>query len=70
MLYDGYYFLREVESALRLMNTSARHDLPHDELEMDRLAFLLGWNSGNELFEQVTEVRTHNRKIFDRYSQE
>lgn len=67
-LYDGYYFLREVESALRLMNTSARHDFPTEPQEMDKLAFLLGWNSGKELQDRVAEVRTNNRKMLEHYA--
>ncbi len=38
----SYRFLRSIESGLRLMNTAARHDLPDDELELEKLAFLIG----------------------------
>ena len=37
-LGDAYRFLRRVESGLRLLDTSARHDLPVDPTEMRRLA--------------------------------
>ncbi|MDZ4850480.1 MAG: hypothetical protein SGI77_14440 [Pirellulaceae bacterium] len=67
-LHDGYYFLREIESGLRLMNTMARHDLPEDLSELNRLAFLLGWNTGLELREQANNARTTHREIFERYT--
>jgi glutamate-ammonia-ligase adenylyltransferase len=66
-LYDGYYFLREIEAGLRLMNTTARHDLPEEIKELDRLAVLLGWKSGRELREKTDEIRARHREIFARY---
>ncbi len=66
-IYEGYYFLREIESGLRLMNTAARHDLPEDPMELNRLAFLLGWKSGLELRERTNEIRDTHREIFGRY---
>lgn len=40
-LRKDYEFLRKVESGIRLMNMSARHELPSDEFALRRLAFLL-----------------------------
>ncbi|MEO8268668.1 MAG: hypothetical protein ABI557_03045 [Aureliella sp.] len=40
-LQDDYEFLRKVESGIRLMNMSARHELPSDEFALSRLAYLL-----------------------------
>ena len=42
-LSKSYRFLRSVESGLRLMNTTARHDLPEEGHELDKLAYLLGY---------------------------
>ncbi len=40
-LQQDYEFLRHIESGIRLMNMSARHDLPSDAEELDKLAFLM-----------------------------
>lgn len=68
-IYKGYFFLREIEAGLRLMNTSARHDLPENPAELNRLAVLLGGNSGQELRDHVNKVRAIHLAIFDRYTQ-
>jgi glutamate-ammonia-ligase adenylyltransferase len=65
-LGDNYRFLRRVESGLRLLNTSARHDLPEDRQELAQLAYLLGHSNPNRLREQCSAIRQANRAIFDR----
>jgi glutamate-ammonia-ligase adenylyltransferase len=65
-LSKSYMFLRRVESGLRLMNTSARHDLPDDPLELKKLAFLVGCESATELLEDCVDYRQHNRAHFER----
>ena len=70
MLHESYVFLRSVESSLRLMNTSARHDLPDDPLELRKLAFLLGTPEPEELVEKCQHFRQENRKRFERIFQE
>jgi glutamate-ammonia-ligase adenylyltransferase len=40
-LHSDYQFLRMVESSIRLMNMSARHELPTETAELQRLAYLL-----------------------------
>lgn len=65
-LSRSYQFLRGVESGLRLMNTAARHDLPTDKLELDKLAFLIGWESSQELLHDCRRFREHNRECFQR----
>jgi len=67
-LSQGYHFLREIEAGLRLMNMTARHDLPETTGELNRLAVLLGWKSGHELREKTDEVRASHRAIFNRYT--
>ena len=61
MLGDAYRFLRRVESGLRLLDTSARHNLPTDPTEMRRLALLLGHGNPDRLRDQclhyMTEIR-------------
>jgi glutamate-ammonia-ligase adenylyltransferase len=63
---ESYRFLRGVESSLRLMNTTARHDLPEDDASLTRLAYLLGIDSGSELRKQCQHFTRENRLRFDR----
>ena len=70
MLHESYVFLRSVESGLRLMNTTARHDLPDDPLELCKLAFLLGTPEPQELVEKCQHFRQENRQRFERIFQE
>jgi glutamate-ammonia-ligase adenylyltransferase len=65
-LSRSYRFLRSVESGLRLMNTTARHDLPTDEAEVKKLAFLLKYKSGDQLLKDCTEYTQQNRATFER----
>ena len=54
---ENYKFLRSVESGLRLMNTTARHDLPDDPVQLERLAFLLNASARSDLADAVADVR-------------
>ena len=66
-LFDrSYRFLRNIESHLRLMNTTARHDLPTDPAELNKLAWLLKYPSGEELAQETTEITQATRACFDR----
>ncbi len=64
-LAEGYQLLRSVEARLRLMNTSARHDLPEDKKQLAKLAFLLNYANGDQLREQVQQQRAEIRRTFD-----
>jgi glutamate-ammonia-ligase adenylyltransferase len=65
-LSRSYRFLRSIESGLRLMNTTARHDLPEDSGELKKLAFLLGHSSGESLWRECRDFTRENRARFDR----
>ena len=65
-LAEAYRFLRNVESRLRLMNTTARHDFPEDEHDLTRLAFLLGYQDAARLQDDCTAFTQANRVHFDR----
>ncbi len=67
-LHEGYLFLREIESGLRLMNMAMRHDLPESIVELNSLALLLGAESGEKIRERVQAVRIANHAIFERFS--
>ncbi len=66
-LRAGYDFLRSVESGLRLMNTSARHDLPTDPRELARLAYVLHIESGERLASECASYRQSHRELLDKY---
>ena len=61
----GYRLLRTVEARLRLMNTAARHDFPENKKQMDKLAFLLQYQSAAQLEIFVNEQRHKIREAFD-----
>ena len=65
-LDESYRFLRSIETGLRLMNTAARHDLPDDELELDRLAFLVGSANARQLVDDCRRFRQWNRDCLHR----
>ena len=64
-LANSYRFLRSVEARLRLMDTSARHDLPTSDAELVKLAFLLGLPSGSDVERRCQHYRDENRARFD-----
>jgi glutamate-ammonia-ligase adenylyltransferase len=66
-LAEGYQLLRSVEARLRLMNTTARHDLPSDPKQLNKLAYLLNYSDAEELTGVVKFHRTTIRKIFDQF---
>lgn len=67
-LHEGYLFLRRVESGLRLMNTTARHDLPVDQQELQRLAYVLGLDSKARVDLICHEHRAAIRLAYERIS--
>ncbi|MCH5374287.1 MAG: bifunctional [glutamate--ammonia ligase]-adenylyl-L-tyrosine phosphorylase/[glutamate--ammonia-ligase] adenylyltransferase, partial [Planctomycetes bacterium] len=69
-LSQSYRFLRSVEARLRLMNTTARHDLPVDPLEQKKLAFLLGYDETGKLIDDCRNYTAENRRRFDRFFDE
>lgn len=65
-LSESYRFLRRIEAGLRLMNTTARHDLPEDEIELKRLAFLLRFDDPQTLLADCQRFTAENRERFNR----
>lgn len=63
---DAYLFLRRVESGLRLLNTTARHDLPQDAADLRRLAYLLGL-SPERLEGRCYDLMAENRRRFQKW---
>ena len=62
---ESYRFLRSVEARLRLMNTTARHDLPGDQTKFETLAYLLQISS-SELADRYSRYTKVNREFFER----
>ena len=60
----SYRFLRDVESRLRLLNTTARHDLPGDPHELAQLAYLLNYESAEPMVDACRQYREENRRRF------
>lgn len=65
-LSDNYLLLRRVESGLRLLNTTARHDLPDDPPDLLKLAYLLQWDRPESIADACAAARESNRAFFDR----
>ena len=63
-LANSYQLLRGVEARLRLINTTARHDLPENGVVLDKLAFLLNFSSAESLRERIDEARKSVRENF------
>ena len=61
-LSRSYRFLRSIEARLRLMNTAARHDLPSDETELGKLAYLLDYPSVAALQQECDHFMQENRQ--------
>ncbi len=62
----AYRTLRNIEAHLRLMNTTARHDLPADETELRKLAWLLNYPSAAALAAETSAITRETRERFDR----
>ena len=64
ILAENYQFLRGVEARLRLINTTARHDLPTEGVQLHKLAFLLDFASAEDLSESVEAARRNIRQQY------
>lgn len=63
-LSEAYRYLRGVEARLRLMNTTARHDLPEDRTELAKLAYLLHEDSATGLETRSRDITTEARRLY------
>jgi len=69
-LQESYLFLRRVEAHLRLLNTTARHDLPREGDELAKLAHLLRYDGSSKLESDCARYAKQNRKLFDKLLKE
>ena len=65
-LRESYLFLRRVEAHLRLLNTTARHDLPREGDELAKLAYLLRYDGSSRLEADCAKHAKQNRVLFDK----
>ena len=62
---SGYRLLRTIESRLRLMNSTARDQLPHDPVELTKLANLLHYPSSDGLLRDFENTTRQIRQRFE-----
>jgi [glutamine synthetase] adenylyltransferase / [glutamine synthetase]-adenylyl-L-tyrosine phosphorylase len=60
-----YRFLRTIESRLQLMNSTARDQLPHDLMDLNKLAHLLRYPGGDALMCDYEKATGQIRQRFD-----
>lgn len=62
----SYRFQRSIEARIRLMNASGRHELPENDRELAKLAYLLDYQKPQELVGEAMRIFSENRTRFDR----
>jgi glutamate-ammonia-ligase adenylyltransferase len=62
----GYRFQRSIEARIRLMNAAGRHELPENQKELSKLAYLLGYADASELVAEAEHTFAENRVRFNR----
>jgi [glutamine synthetase] adenylyltransferase / [glutamine synthetase]-adenylyl-L-tyrosine phosphorylase len=65
-LARSYRFQRSVEARIRLMDAAGRHEFPDEPRELEKLAYLLGYASGEQLAGEMSETWRETRERFDR----
>ena len=65
-LAASYRYLRSLECGLRLMNSTARDDLPQDPVEQAKLAKRQGAANAQALLEDCARYMSGNRTRFER----
>jgi [glutamine synthetase] adenylyltransferase / [glutamine synthetase]-adenylyl-L-tyrosine phosphorylase len=66
----SYRLLRTIEGRLRLMNSTARDQLPHDRVELNKLANLLHYPSSEGLLMDYENATRQIRQRFERIFEE
>jgi glutamate-ammonia-ligase adenylyltransferase len=62
----GYRFQRSIEARIRLMNAAGRHELPDNQKDLAKLAYLLGYADASELVAEAEHTFAENRVRFNR----
>ena len=61
----AYRFLRSIEARIRLMDAVGRHEVPENERELAKLAYLLGYARPQELVAKAQSTFAENRERFN-----
>jgi glutamate-ammonia-ligase adenylyltransferase len=62
----SYRFQRSIEARVRLMASTGRHELPDNDRELAKLAYLLGYNRPQDLVDEAQNTFAENRVRFNR----
>jgi glutamate-ammonia-ligase adenylyltransferase len=62
----SYRFQRSIEARIRLMDAAGRHELPENERELAKLAYLLGYSNPQALVTETERTFAENRARFNR----
>lgn len=63
---NSYRFQRSIEARIRLMDATGRHELPDNERELAKLAYLLGYSRPQDLVAETERTFAENRARFNR----
>ena len=63
---SSYRFQRSIEARIRLMDAAGRHELPDNDRELAKLAYLLGYANPQELVAEAEHTFAENRARFNR----
>jgi glutamate-ammonia-ligase adenylyltransferase len=62
----SYRFQRSIEARIRLMDATGRHELPDNDRELAKLAYLLGYSRADALVTEAENTFAENRSRFNR----
>ncbi|MDE0058585.1 MAG: bifunctional [glutamine synthetase] adenylyltransferase/[glutamine synthetase]-adenylyl-L-tyrosine phosphorylase, partial [Defluviicoccus sp.] len=69
-LIQAYRFHRRIENRLQMIDDQQTHSLPEDEAELERIAFLMGYEGRAEfetaLLEELRAVESHYAVLFEK----
>lgn len=65
-MHAAYWYLRQVEHRLQMVDDRQTHDVPEDDAELERLAIFLGYASADVF---ATELTAHLRRVALHYSE-
>jgi glutamate-ammonia-ligase adenylyltransferase len=63
---SSYRFQRSIEARIRLMDAAGRHELPENDRDLAKLAYLLGYERPQELVAEAEHKFAENRIRFNR----
>ncbi len=62
----SYRFQRSIEARIRLMDAAGRHELPDNDRELAKLAYLIGYSRPHDLVAEAERTFAENRARFNR----